>query len=294
MLENFQLAAIVRDGAQTSLLQIPLHQRLQDSLAESWEEQYDAFVEGISEIDFDAGYRPEDHERFCLPDYELPHWIAEEDSQTISTLDEVSRSEALINSVKGIVAFARNNQGRELRLFQNFTRSQVIRPGRFLILRNDTYESAGSLGLTLDGKLSAVYWPAESKLLFRNFRTVNTFLPLSDFHKEASEQEVREILNHKLLAPEDLEALATDASQWFRKRFAMLKSSGVLDQFSAREIQSRSKECGVSVRISNGKIVFPSDKPAAKKLLQVLNEELFLGTITKTLYETNSKRQADK
>ena len=31
----------------------------------------------------------------------------------------------------------------------------------------------------------------------------------------------------------------------------------------------------------------------AKKLLQFLNEELFRGAITETLYETNSKREAD-
>lgn len=294
MLEDFQLAAIVREGTQTRLLQIPLHQRLQDKLAEGWGEQYETFVEGISEIGFDAGYGPDDHERFCLPDYGLPPWMAGEDSLTIPTLDEISSSEAVINSIKGIVAFARNDQWRELMLFQNFTRSQIIRPGRSLILRNDAYESAESPGLTLDRKLSAVYLPTERKLLFRNFRTVNTFLPLADFHKEASEQEIREILNHKLLVPEDPEALATDANQWFRKRFAMLKGSGVLDQFSAGEIQSRSKECGVSIRVSNGKIVFPSDKPAARKLLQILNEELFLGAITETLYETNSKRQANK
>ena len=44
----------------------------------------------------------------------------------------------------------------------------------------------------------------------------------------------------------------------------------------------------------NGKIVFPSDKSAVKKILQFLNEELFRGAITETLYETNSKRQADQ
>jgi hypothetical protein len=138
-----------------------------------------------------------------------------------------------------------------------------------------------------------VYLHSDQKLLFHSFRTVNTFLPLADFYEEASEQQIREILEHKLLAAEDANALAVDSNQWFRKRFAMLRDSGVLDNFSARQIKARSTGYDVAIHISKGSIVFPADKAAAKKLLQFLNEELFRGAITKTLYETNSKREAD-
>ena len=294
MFENFHLGAINKQGSQTRLLRIPLHRSLQNSLAEDWQSQYEAFVDQIDEINFNVGYQPEEHERFCLSDYQLPEWIAKESSQTIANLDTINGNEALLDSIKGTVAFALNDQGEELVLFQNFTPSQVIRPSKFLFLEAGTYKSTKRPGLTLGEKLSAIYQPAERKLLFHKFRIVNTFLPLSDFYKEASEQEIREVLEHERLAAEDPDTLAIGANQWYRTRFAMLKDSGVLDQFSAREIKSRSKGYDVSIRISNGKIVFPSDKPSAKKLLQFLNEELFRGAITKTLYETNSKRQADK
>ena len=191
------------------------------------------------------------------------------------------------------MAFSRNKDDEELVLFQHFSRSHVIRPGRFLFLQNNTYKTTQRAGLTLDSKLSAVYVPGYRKLLFHNFRTVNTILPLAEFYEEASEQQIKEVLGHKLLAPEDADALAAGANQWFRKRFAMLRVSGVLDTFSAKEIQARSKGYDVAIRLSKGKIVFPADKPAAKKLLQFLNEELFRGAITNTLFETNSKREAD-
>ena len=81
--------------------------------------------------------------------------------------------------------------------------------------------------------------PADGKLLFHNFRIVNTFLPfLADIYEEASEQQIREVLAHKLLAPEDVDSLSTDSNQWFRKRFAMLRDSGVLE-YSAKQIQAR-------------------------------------------------------
>lgn len=292
MLENFQLAAIVRQHGDTRLLKIPLHQELQQILAGTWQVQLDAFIDGVQEIDFNAAYQPEEHERFSLDDFELPGWIDNENSQTADDLDPITEHEALLDSIKGIAAFARDD-GAEVVLFQNFSRSHVIKPGRSLFLRGDTYATSERPGLTLENKLSALYLRVDSKLLFHNFRTVNTFLPLADFYEEASEGQIREVLEHKLLAPENADALATDTNQWFRKRFALLSDSGILDKYSAKQIQARSKGYDVEVHVSKGKIVFPAARGPAKKLLQFLNEELFRGAITETLYETNSKREAD-
>ncbi len=293
MFEDFQLAAIIKQGKNTRLLRIPLHQGLQGELAETWHSQYKAFVNEIDEIDFNAGYQPEDHERFRLEDYELPEFLAGEDRQSIPDLDAITMDDALLDWTKGLVAFVRTEEGQELILFQNFSRSHVIQPGRYLFLKNDTYETATRAGLTLDQKLSAVYLPDETALLFHNFRTVNSFLPLVEFYEAASEDQIREVLDHDLLVPEDADALAVNANQWFRKRFAMLRDSGVLESYSAQEISARSQGYDVDIHLSNGKLVFPAEKAAAKKLLQFLNEELFRGAITETLYETNSRREAD-
>lgn len=293
MLNNFHLAAIVKQDGGIRLLHLPLHQELQQTLSDTWSHQYVAFMNGKTEVDFNAGYQPEEHEQFSLANFELPGLLLGQNSQTIETLDAVTDNDALLSSSKGIVGFARDEIGAEIILFQNFSRSHVIQPGRFLFLNNDTYETTSRPALALDSKLSAAYFPATQKLLFHNFRTVNTFLPLADYYKEASEHEIKEVLNHESLAPEDADVLATDANQWFRKRFAMLRDSGVLNEYSPKQIQVRSKGYDVEIHISKGKIVFPADKPAAKKLLQFLNEELFRGAITDKLFETNSKREAD-
>ena len=293
MLNNFQLAAIVKQGTQLRLQRIPMHQALQGTLTVTWQTQLDAFLDNVQEIAFDAGYQPEEHERFALDDFEPPEWLAGETSGTIGDLDSIQQDGASIASIKAIVGFARDQDGNELILFQNFSRSHVIRPGTFLLLRNGTYETTERAGLTLDTKLAATYFAAKQKLVFRNFRTVNTFLPLGDFYEEASEQQIREVLAHENLAPVNVEAIATESSQWFRKRFAMLRDSGILDRYSARQIQDRSQGYDVEIHVRQGRIVFPEDRPSAKKLLQFLNEELFKGAITETLYETNSKREAD-
>ncbi len=294
MFENFQLVAIISQGSTTRLLQIPLNRMLQNTLMQKWSDQYTVFVSDVHEIDFDAGYQPEGNECFCLREYELPDWLAGEDSQSVRSLDTITDDDTMLDATKGVVALVHNDQGEELLLFQNFSRSHVIRPGGFMFLhQSNMYETSQRAGMTLDNKLSAIFLPAENKLLFQNFRTVNTFLPLTEFYKEASEHEIREVLHHDLLAAEDEEALAIDANQWFRKRFAMLRDSKILNQYTAQQIADRSKGHNVDIQLDGDRIIFPADRARAKRLLQFLNEEIFRGPITETLYATNSKREAD-
>lgn len=293
MLNDFQLAALVKERNQLRLLQIPLHQQLQNLLANVWAEQFHSFTQDAEQIPFEPGYQPEAHERFYLMGYELPEFLASESGQTVATLPSISGGDELLNLVVSIVAFGVDDNDQKLVLFQDFNRAHVIRPGHFLFLQRGTYTTVDQPILTMSVKLAAAYFPADQKLLFANFRTVNRFLPLADFYEEASEKDIRIVLGHDLLAPENIDSLAVDASEWFRKRFAMLGKSGVLDEFTADEIAAHSVGFDVDVVVDQKKIVFPEEKNKAKRLLQFLNEELFHGAITSTLYQTNSKRQAD-
>ena len=293
MLTNFHLAALTKQHDVKELFHIPLRQALQDSLAQDWGQQLEIFTSGAQEIAFNAGYKPEGHERFRLSDFDLPAPFGDVNSMNLHDRSPISKHEEQMDSIRAIVAFCRNNTGEELVLFQNFSRSHVIEPGRFLLLKHNTYESSTRPGIQLDNKLTAVYSAQDKKLLFHNFRVTNTLLPLAEFYEEASEETIRQILNHKVLATENVDALSIGANQWFRKRFAMLKDSGVLDQYSPQQIKNRSKNYDIKIKLVKGRLVFPAEKGAAKKLLQFLNEEIYRGAITDTLYETNSKREAD-
>jgi hypothetical protein len=293
MFKDFQLAAIAKVGKKYQTFYIPLQQKLQLQLSESWFEQYNSFVEGIDEIYFDSGYQPEQHECFKLDGYKLPEPLSNANRQSLSDLDSIQIHEEQLAAIKGVAGFVQTEKDEELVLFQNFSRSHVIYPGTFLFFKDEMYQSLQKPGLTLRNKLSAIYVPAASKLLFRNFRLANSFLPLADYYQDASEQTIREILKHEKLFAEDADALAIDANQWFRKRFALLRDSEILDQYTSRQIADHADGYGVDIQLQNEKIVFPAEKSSAKRLLQFLNEELYKGAITNIVYETNSKRQAD-
>ena len=291
MLRNFHMAAIRRQGDNFDLLQIPLHQPLQESLAEEWDRQSGDFLFEVDEIDFDAGYQPEPHERFRLRDYRPPPQLAHLDSHSIHELPGLSGAHDVSIGIAGIVGFARNAQGDEVMLFQNFTKSRVVEPGRFLFLEKGVFRSQESAALTLDTHIGALYLPKERSLWFRSFRTVNTFLPLEGYFEEASKPQILDTLSHSRLYPEDARAVASYANQWFRKRFAMLAQSEVLDRFSTQEIVRSAQHYQINIKTKLDRIVFPAAKADAKRLLQFLNEEIFRGALTDTIYETNSKRE---
>ncbi|MDA0426046.1 Kiwa anti-phage protein KwaB-like domain-containing protein [Stutzerimonas frequens] len=297
MLEELHLVALLKERNQLGLRRIPLVGELQAALTEQWQDQLDDFLLEAQEIDFDPGYTPEIHERFSLQNFELPDVVAAESSGTVHLLDPINMQGAEPSLIKAILGFARQDDGSEILLIQSFSKSHIISPGQFLFFTRNNFESSETPALSLSDQLTAVYYPEQQNLLFRSYRAANAIFNLADFYKEATEEDIKAVLAHEKLAPVDADALAKGASQWFCKRFALLKDSEILDQYTVPQIVQHSVGYDLDIQIDNStgqdRIVFPADKAPAKKLLQFLNEELFRGAITERLFETNSKRIAD-
>ena len=272
------------------MFQIPLRQELQQNLANNWNNQYNKFLDKVEELDFTLGYELEGKQLFRLCSRELSDWLANQNVNTIPKLNSGNEKE-LIDLIQGIIAFARDDNNEDILLFQNFTPSQVIRSNKLMFIQEDRYDELRRPALTLANNLSAVYLPKEEKLLFRSFRNIKTFLPLSEFYYEASEEDILKVLSHELFECQDKNVLVNNSTQWIRKRFAMLKETNILDRLSVTQIETKAREHNVRIQVENDKIVFPTDKDEVKKLLQLLNEEIFQGALTNEIYETNSKRK---
>ncbi len=274
--------------------QIPLTADLQQSIQEEWSSQYSAFCDDIREVPFDAGYKPEEDERFTITGFSLPEQM-ETNREGLDTLDPIGVNEQSLHQLNAIFAYATLN-GNEVVIIQRFSRSHILKPGRFMYVRNGTFETASSPALTLGNKPDVVYFPSEQKLVFANFRNANAILPLIDFYQEASESEIRQVLSHPRISAEDIDSLAVNAPQWYRTRFSMLRDSKVLDDYTPSQIKEDAAgylDIETIGADEDEKLVFPKEKPEARRLLQFLNEELYKGPITEILYETNSNRAAE-
>ena len=293
MLQNFHLAVIIDQDDEIKLQRILLDRSSQNTLAQQWSVQYTTFISQEEEIVFKTAYTLGEGECFAICPYLLPNWCEDYNSEDIITMERFHINESIDGSIKAIVALAQDNERKELMLFQHFNPSQAIRRGRMLIFQNDTYTTGNNSILTISDKLTAVYLPDDKKLLFYSFHNVKKILPLLDVYYTASNQDIHDILSHELLYCTDQEIVVENANQYMRRRFAILKESRVLDNFSVKHIQQRANEHELSIGLHDDKIIFPTNKEDAKSLLKFLNEEIFQGALTNNLYETNSKKEVN-
>jgi hypothetical protein len=170
VIETFQLAAVIKQPHKPQIFHIPLHQTLQTDLADTWASQYEHFTRDKTLIPFTAGYTPEESDVFYLDDYQLPEWCRTLASATVHRLDALPNDTNTLEQIIGILGFGRWHN-EELMLIQSFSRSHIIQPTRTLLFDKNVYQTPKNPGLHLSDRLTATYTPANSRLVFGNFRS---------------------------------------------------------------------------------------------------------------------------
>lgn len=295
MLSHFRLGALIRSGDELDVVQVPLIDGAQEHLRTLWANQYRKFVDDKSTIEFDPGYNPEAGELFKIDGFELPEGLADITTENLSNRDSIGHQADTLESVVALLGFATKKDGTQLILFQRFNRAHVIAPGRFLFFQRDSYRTPPNPGIHVGDRLAAVFEPEVPRLLFFSFPIANTFLPLSVYFTEASRDDIERVLGHKRLKVVDCGKLATQLAKTtlYRKQFAMLEASNVLENYEPKDLRRTAKKFGVSLKVQSGCIVVPSERQAIRTLLKFLNEQIFRGAITNRVFETNSKREVD-
>ena len=266
---------------------------LQDELSTAWHDLYADFANRLR-IPFDVAYQPDESQIFEVSPYELPDWLVLENTESVREANVVPNDENVFRSIRCVVALAWDSErGDQVLLFQNFTQSKIIKPSwRSMVFFQDMYQPSERYGLQLGEVLSAMFIgnPHEGELLFSKVREINTYLPMEQHYREATETEIRQVLSHPRLFVEDPDEIVGMCSQWYARRFSMLSDSGVLDDYKAEQLRELGAEVEVDLAVVNGAISLPSGRAGLRKVLTFLNEERFRGPITAGLYETNSRR----
>ena len=291
MIKNFHLAGIINEKGESKLQRISLRGSTQVVLTRRWGEQYKTFITQ-EEKDFETSYTLAGGECFRICHYTLRDPLAGKNSENIEEAEVAVINNIPASSIKGLVAFARDDKDNELMLFQNFSRGQILEPGSILHPEGNSHKIIRDKTLRLNNKLTAVYSSEDGKLLFDSFHYAKTFLELSDYYYEASDGDIRALLNHNLFICEDEKKILKNANQYMRRRFAILKDSDILERLSAEYVQEKVAEhkLPIPIQVRCGKLVFPTENNDAKVVLQFLNEEIYQGALTGEYYETNSKR----
>ena len=271
---------------------LPLHQNLQAPIRALFQGQEAAFrSDDAEELDFDPSLRPDEDQIIRIPNFSVPDAVRSALENPLS-VDVLSFSSASAERVVGL--FVGQLKPKVKVLFQTFNRRQVLTTGGFsVVLRGDTFQRLEEPGLILDGRLSAVI--AGSDLFIRNYAQAARVLDLTEYYREATDNEITEFVGDERLHCDDPDVLKTVADTWVRRKVAILAKSGVLAKLSPKKAKTIGAEFGVVVGIKRiggkDRIVLPEDRLALKELLRFLDEDYYKSPLSDAKYVSHSKRK---
>ena len=289
------LFALVHEGRETAVRKVRVTRAVRTELDALFAEQAESFLDNkLDRVAFQGTYSVDESEIFKIDDFELDEAIVD----AITNPDESEELELAEAPLKLISLFSGEydeDAEKVTAYFQAFTRSRLIRTGWTLLQRGNTFQKLDDPGVTLDTKLVVAF--QDGSLFFKKYLTANRIIDITEYFREANDEEIKEVLGHDRLLVEDVEAVLEICDGWMRKRFSFLMESNVLDEVGPRKIANAAKKYDLKFSTSRGRngdqLVFPEEKKQMKEMLTFLNEGYYEGELTGTKYRTNSNRSVD-
>ena len=229
MLNNFHLAVIVSKYiSQPKNLEIkraPISVKKQIDMSREWSDQLVKFTERKIEVEYGEEYDiNSDKQYFSLHPYNIPNYLQGLHSGNVVRKIPVDYNIEKGN-IKAFVAFARDDSGGEILLFQNFTESQVLSSKKgikdIISLRREYDEIDPSHLLIMNNILTAIYFHDSihhnGKLLFRNFQHANKVLFLEVAYYESSRKDILKLLHDNVIICEHKDNIAENCDRFYTK-----------------------------------------------------------------------------
>jgi hypothetical protein len=201
-------------------------------------------------------------------------------------------NEETIPAIRAICAVQASRSSVRI-LFQSFDRRRILTTNRFTFLQDgNAFTPLDKPGLTFGDAINAVY--DNGSLLFRSYAVTARFLSLVEVFNEASEDKMKEVLDHKVLHVANIEAVLKQSDSTMRKQFAAISELGVLEKAKPNVLKDTAAEFGIALGVERHggklKVEFPETKKQQKEFLTFLTEGYYVGPITGNKYQSNSHR----
>ncbi len=163
-----------------------------------------------------------------------------------------------------------------------------------LFLEGDTFkEPRENFSIAASEDVDCLF--TEHGLQFINYIAANKVFDLSEYYREATEEEIQDFKSNDIFdVTDEIAFMKNVRGITIRKKIARILDMGTLFICPINELQQKSTAVGVQLQIENDKILLPTQKAELKKLLAFLAEEMYKGIITNTTYLTNSSRAIEE
>lgn len=293
---HFQFYAIVEDDdGDRRLKRIRMEQGVKEGVSAMFESQAPALLgEDVERLDYDPGYSPDDHEVFALANFELPRHLVEATGAPDAP-DGIGERDIEDGLIKALVAveFPWDDSTSRI-LFQSFDARQTItKSRRYLVLSTENFTRLEKPGIAIGSKLTAAF--VGGTLLFQSQHLTRRFLEVDEAFEIATDDEIRSLLKHPTFATEDLDIVLATADHWTRRKITSIQRRRTLDRVEVSEIIEVARDFEVEVEVitknGNDQIGVPSDKKQLKRLVRLLDEDLYVSPLTGDRFQANSKRK---
>lgn len=250
-----------------------------------WEPSYTKFVrDEITEVAFDGSYKP-DKDEVLYVTMGLPDSFADIPDNT-NNYNEVAIPG---DTIKTICLYHDGNY-----YFQNFMNNYILKTSNIpLIWSGDTFKKFDEQkAFTIEETVNAIYH--NGKLYFRSYASARQIFDLSAFYTEATNADIDNVFGNDVFAGTDCEWMKENSDSVMRKQIKSIEDSGILAglNVTTKKFKSWAKKAGIPEGVYNtGNLVFPKNKKECKVILSFLNDDIFEGHFTKSIYLSNSKRK---
>ncbi len=246
-------------------------------------------------VGFDGKYTPDPDgaEYLFIEGFSLPEEIisAIKNPQALEALesesDEIPKIKALFVGVQSTA----NGVDTYTAAFQKFKSDQYISAKKIhLFLSGNTFVADNRIGITIGKHIDCLF--IDGKLQFTSFFFARQVFDLSDYYREATNSDITDFVGNEAVTMDNAEDFSTVANSWERRKIASIMDSGILKNYTATKIKNIAKQTGIELSVKDKKIVIPTDKKERRIVLGFLDEEVYKGAFSQTIYQTNSKRKA--
>jgi hypothetical protein len=288
---TLNLFALTSDPAKR-IVKFNLSNDVQADLTEYLKGQETSFDLQQEEIAFDGKYKPDEGEVLCIESYDDIDNL-ESAIRNPTSIDLVDPSEDFFYDIKALFSGYILTTGGVKILLQNFDRRKIISTNGLSIFHSaNVYKKIEGIGLTIDHKLTATL--AGGKLKFFSFHNARQIFDLSEYYKEATDDDVIDFSNLDLMKSIDNVKLLEMSDSWVRRKISLIQQSGILQSVPINEMKAVAAEFSIpfTTVTENGDelIKIPDNKSDLKKLLRFLDEDYYKSPLSKTNFITNSKR----
>lgn len=250
-----------------------------------WVPSFTKFVhEDITEVPFSGLYKPEKDEVLTVK-MGLPDEYSNIPGNT-AIYNEVVIPD---DDIKTIGLYHDGNY-----YFQNFLNRFILKPNNLpLIWSGNTYKKFDNQkAFTIEENVTAIYH--DGKLYFRSYTSAKQIFDLSPYLTEATNRDIESVFGAPLFNGTDCEWMKANSDSVMRKQIKSIEDSGILKKLdvTSKMFKSWAKKAGIPKDVySRGSLTFPPNKKGCKLLLSFLNEDIFEGHFTKSIFMSNSKRK---